>query len=82
MIRSLYNYKDIKKTYVVFLSYTVNVNIGLIPINPVTEGDNAVVCASLTGEPRSTTFPVTFSTSDGTGPNPALGKSCLHNIHS
>lgn len=48
--------------------------IGLLPTNPVMEGDDATVCASiLSGDPGTTTFPVTFSTANGMGANAALG---------
>ena len=54
-----------------FISCIVAVTIGLNPVNPVMEGNDAQICASLTGTAGTTTFVVTFSTADVT----AVGKN-------
>ena len=71
--------KDKDTTYMYVMFCIVAVTIGLDSVTPVEEGNNAQVCASLSGTAGTTTFPVTFSTADGTpGPNPdAIGKKIL-----
>ena len=54
----------------------VAVTVGLIPTNPITAGNNATVCAILTGTARTTTFFVTFSTANGNSANAAMGSYC------